>query len=396
MPVLPPWLGTCPRSEEHSNMRAAILICVVLATATISRAADDPRISAPDVDPPDGTYSGAVHVTMAQNAKDASIRYSVDGTDPKDSKSVYRAPFDITTLGRVTLRAVAVSDVVGRPNSNETVRTYTVTPGAKSLPEISPEPRTQRENITISINTHGQDVEYRVDLSQNYVPYSAPFVIDAVGHRTVSARRRSGIATEPVVTADYVITPPLRFDVSSSCEKCKYQPTRCEEFVVWLQGHAVRGKLMLTISSQGCETELHKLDNTEIVDTDALVAGYRFRTTADPGSVWVCLRENDASRYTKLLQLGSERDSFKLGEAQAGAPCSVSVPTDAPAGFGGTGTDGVPLTQSDGILSVGNVLFMTGLVCVVFVILRAHKFRLFPSDNFERVPTTQQQTSPQR
>ena len=96
-----------------------------------------PKISAPDVDPLSGTFTESVHVVMVQNAQQAQIYYSLDPSAPLNANSTrYTRPFYIYSVGVVYLRAVAISDVPGRPDSEVTMRRYEIKQGQRRLPVV--------------------------------------------------------------------------------------------------------------------------------------------------------------------------------------------------------------------------------------------------------------------
>ncbi|MFW5829248.1 MAG: chitobiase/beta-hexosaminidase C-terminal domain-containing protein [Planctomycetota bacterium] len=65
------------------------------------------RALAPQISPAAGTYVGSVRVRLASAPAGASIRYTLDGSDPDGSSPLYEGPLTINSPGNTTLRAKA-------------------------------------------------------------------------------------------------------------------------------------------------------------------------------------------------------------------------------------------------------------------------------------------------
>lgn len=72
--------------------------------------------------PGSGTYVNQVNVTLSTSTEDATIYYTLDGSDPDENSSVYSAPLQITDL--TTVKTYAVSDNLTDSPVNS--RTYEV------------------------------------------------------------------------------------------------------------------------------------------------------------------------------------------------------------------------------------------------------------------------------
>ncbi|MBQ1694790.1 MAG: chitobiase/beta-hexosaminidase C-terminal domain-containing protein, partial [Bacteroidales bacterium] len=86
---------------EKDGLRSA----VVSATYTIT---DMEIVATPTITPNGGDFETSVEVTLACETADASIYYTLDGTDPTAESTLYNAPFtlDATT----TVKAIAVKE----------------------------------------------------------------------------------------------------------------------------------------------------------------------------------------------------------------------------------------------------------------------------------------------
>jgi PA14 domain/Chitobiase/beta-hexosaminidase C-terminal domain/Divergent InlB B-repeat domain/FlgD Ig-like domain len=81
------------------------------------------HVAAPVFNPPPGTYSSAQSVAIITSTPGATIRYTIDGSDPSDSSgTLYSGPVPIS--GTTTLKAIAYK--TGMTNSSVTSGTYTI------------------------------------------------------------------------------------------------------------------------------------------------------------------------------------------------------------------------------------------------------------------------------
>ncbi len=79
--------------------------------------------AAPSVSPAPGTYADSVTVTLATSTADATIRYTIDGSDPTESSTLYSAPLTFTATTTLRTRAFRT----GLTASSTTVAAYTIT-----------------------------------------------------------------------------------------------------------------------------------------------------------------------------------------------------------------------------------------------------------------------------
>ncbi|MBY0495295.1 MAG: chitobiase/beta-hexosaminidase C-terminal domain-containing protein, partial [Cyanobacteria bacterium] len=94
-------------------------------------------LAAPVATPPGGTYAQAQAVTVTADAG-AAIRYTVDGSDPTQSSSLFTAP--ITIAGSTTLRARAFK--IGFTASEILTATYLIVPTVPPGEDPPPDPQT--------------------------------------------------------------------------------------------------------------------------------------------------------------------------------------------------------------------------------------------------------------
>jgi len=78
----------------------------------------------PVISPPSGKHKRKVVVSMTCATPDATIRYTLDGTDPTENSTQYQSPFAITKKGGTTVRATAFK--AGALESPAVATTYTI------------------------------------------------------------------------------------------------------------------------------------------------------------------------------------------------------------------------------------------------------------------------------
>ncbi len=160
----------------------------------------------PTFDPPGGSYGSAQNVTIATTTPGASIRYTLDGTQPNATSSIYAAPIEITTTGVLTARAFRhdhapsgtaqatyfIGDATGRP---------VLGPGGGVYPSGL--------LVTVSNTTAGATIRYTTDGTD---PQIGDTVIADGGTISVTRSLRiaarawaDGMDPSPVTIADYEI-----------------------------------------------------------------------------------------------------------------------------------------------------------------------------------------------
>jgi hypothetical protein len=137
----------------------------------------------PTIAPPAGSYTDSAEITLS-SVEGATIRYTLDGSDPTAESTVYTAPFPLTTNATVNARAWA-------PNyftSGIATADYVIVPAAPiALPAGGTFDRVQHVSLTAAA---GADIRYTLDGSDPDVAsplYSAPITI-GFGTTTLKAR----------------------------------------------------------------------------------------------------------------------------------------------------------------------------------------------------------------
>ncbi|MCL2154500.1 MAG: chitobiase/beta-hexosaminidase C-terminal domain-containing protein, partial [Leptospirales bacterium] len=110
-------------------------------------AVDKPEVNVPEGEVPYGTT-----ITLNTATTGAEIRYTLDGSDPNSSCTLYTSPFTLNTLGSVTLKAIAIK--AGIENSDILVAAYTVIPvGTVTKPTAAPSEGVIISGTTVELST---------------------------------------------------------------------------------------------------------------------------------------------------------------------------------------------------------------------------------------------------
>jgi N-acetylneuraminic acid mutarotase len=161
----------------------------------------------PIFNPSAGTYSGTPSVTISDSTPGASIYYTLDGTVPTSSSTVYSGP--ITILKNTTIRAMAMrSDYFQSTVSSATYLIVTPAP-----PTFDPDGGTYSTNQSVIVtmnNTLSAQIYYTLDNSTpttSSTPYSGPITISS--NTTLKAIAvAAGYQPSSVTSAAYTFRPP--------------------------------------------------------------------------------------------------------------------------------------------------------------------------------------------
>ncbi len=165
----------------------------------------------PVFNPLPGTYTSAQNVSLSSATTGATIYYTVDGSTPTHSSSVYSAPI-VVSGASLTIRAFA--SATGYQDSPIVVGTYQIqgAPSPAATPTFSPASGTtfpSTLSVSIADATAGAAIYYTTDGSTPTTGsqlYSSPFTISA--STTVKAiATASGFAQSAQGSASYIYSP---------------------------------------------------------------------------------------------------------------------------------------------------------------------------------------------
>lgn len=305
----------------HSPLLTALAVLLV-ARSPLCVVADPGRvsISAPDIYPDvdDGTiYLGDVTISLVNNAPNAFLVYTADGSDPTNTSTSYQGPFTIFRPGSVTIMARAYPVVAGATTSRSASvtsrRTYVIVAGTIPAPMLNPPHGYYRGSQVVSLappqelGSNGQKLvlcyeqhaagspvgEWKVapdDATVATVTLPAPgsFIVSAALFDSKKCELKRSAKAEH----KYVLAAPLVYDVSTECQLCaEGKPTIGEPFTVWLQNVWDSGTMFLTTSSKGCSGRTHTVDGTGPAVVTPFKPYAHFVSIDDADYFHVCLRE---------------------------------------------------------------------------------------------------------
>lgn len=375
--------------------------CVLLIFLSVA-SAEEFKASAPDIYPTDvASYVGEVVVTINANQPHAQVYFTRDGTRPTNKSREYTAPFTIFEVGNTIVRAVAIPKTGTIEASAVVQREYVVLPSDVTVPVVSPERGIYRGFVKVSLSSTQENasLQYVIDVDDpgnTWLDYTEPFPLDIPGEHVVICRAIIGKGKDakksPQGKYRFVVSPPLVYDVTTECKKCREQPTVGHRFTIWLQNAEAHSRLFLTTSMKGCETERHKLDDTDdaVTMTVARKLSYSFITYTEPvPKVYVCLSEpsnvnktfNLVLRRAKVNAQGTSDNSFEIFPAFG---VVTPHPSSAPKKYYGFSAN----EQNHATASMTSFLVLGIALLAMFVLV----FKLFVSrghDNHgrRRVPT---------
>jgi ribonuclease HI len=160
----------------------------------------------PTFSPAGGSFATAQQVTLSDGTTGAVIYYTIDGSVPTTSSTVYNSPISVDS-GSVTINAIAQAP--GLSASSMGGATYTIQLAAAATPTFSPGTGTytSAQSVTIADTTPGATIYYTTNgatPTTSSAVYSGAIAVSA--STTLEALAvASGYAQSAVGTAAYVI-----------------------------------------------------------------------------------------------------------------------------------------------------------------------------------------------
>lgn len=164
------------------------------------------RVATPALSPKPGTFATETAITLTSDTPGATIRYTLDGSEPTASSTVYTAPIALPLDGVRQLRARAFLD--GWLDSEEAVGVYVMT-GTVATPTVTPEPGEVDAGtyVALASTTPGAVIRYTLDDTEPTATstlYELPIRIGAESSVRIRAKAfRDGWQPSDVLVADF-------------------------------------------------------------------------------------------------------------------------------------------------------------------------------------------------
>ena len=195
------------------NMPAANVTVTVSWISTIPPPPN--TVATPTATPPAGTYATAQSVTLSTTTAEATIYYTIDGTAPTETSTLFVAGTPIAIAATTTLKAFAVKD--GMDDSEVLTAVYTIDtttpPGTVATPTATPPAGTYAgtQSVTLATTTAEATIYYTVDGTEPTAastPFAAGTPISIAATTTLKAFAvKDEMEDSAVLTALYTITP---------------------------------------------------------------------------------------------------------------------------------------------------------------------------------------------
>lgn len=179
----------------------------------------DPEVVAtPSLSPAPGAFSLDVEVEIGTVTSGATIFYTVDGSAPSASSSVYSGPISVAGHGTsTTIRTLATKS--GFETSNEASGTYEIAYNTVAAPSFSPVPDTYNDNVDVTLlsSTSGATIYYTTNGSEptdasNVYSSAIPVAGDGTSVTIKALAVKDGMLDSAVSSGtfviEYVLTAP--------------------------------------------------------------------------------------------------------------------------------------------------------------------------------------------
>ena len=183
------------------------LTAITFAFFSCEQPTNKPKVvEKPTAAPAGGNYTSVQTVTLVSTTEGAAIRYTLDGTTPTASSTLYSSAIAINET--TTLKAVAIKE--GWTNSEILIETYTITLPEKAIqPTATPTggDYATAQTVTLTSATTGADIHYTLDgttPTASSTKYSSPITISTTTTLKAVAVK-SGMTNSDILTEAYII-----------------------------------------------------------------------------------------------------------------------------------------------------------------------------------------------
>lgn len=162
------------------------------------------RVATPTINPASGTYNTQQNITISTTTPGATIRYTLDGTNPSQTNGIIYTGSFVVSENKV-VKAIAYKS--GMTDSTIAIRTYYI---RAATPTFSVPTGTyyNDQNVTISTTTTGASIYYTLDGSDptptNGTLYTGPVLINKSATLKAVAYK-DNMELSPVASATYTL-----------------------------------------------------------------------------------------------------------------------------------------------------------------------------------------------
>ena len=159
----------------------------------------------PALTPSAGAYGSAQNVSMSTSTSGATLRYTLDGSEPSATSTEYTAAVNVANTTTVKARAFKT----GWTTSDSAASSYWITGGTVATPTLTPTPGafTAAPLVVLATSTSGATIRYTLDGSDPTSAstlYRYPFVVGVT--TTVKARGfKTGWTQSAVASGAYAV-----------------------------------------------------------------------------------------------------------------------------------------------------------------------------------------------
>jgi alpha-tubulin suppressor-like RCC1 family protein len=176
-------------------------------SSEVSTATYELKVVAPLLSPGTGQYGSAQNVAMSTTTPGATLRYTLDGTEPGVDATQYSGPITVAETRTVKARAFKA----GWTSSDSSPASYWISAGTVATPTIAPGggPLATVSLVTLASTTTGATIRYTLDGSDP-TPSSPRYTHSLLVVRTTTVKARGylmGFTPSSVATATYVLDP---------------------------------------------------------------------------------------------------------------------------------------------------------------------------------------------
>lgn len=185
-----------PISLTTTTTIKAIAIAGGMNNSTVASALYTMQAATPTFTPSPGAYGSNQSVSIADTTSGVTIRYTVDGSTPTASSTLYSGP--ISVINTTTIKAIAIAPA-GVTNSAVATGTYTINHGPPTITAINPTTGTIAGGTAITIIGTNFVSGATVKLGSNF----------ATGVNVVSSTQINAVSPAgPVGTVNLVVINP--------------------------------------------------------------------------------------------------------------------------------------------------------------------------------------------